>query len=229
MSLLRVEDVHKSYDDLRVLRGITFQMDRGEIKVIIGPSGTGKSTLLNILSGVDLGYTGGAKVFGRPPSDLSVKKMRGIVFQEHKMDGYLSGREHLLAHGSFYKIPKKEIEAASTKLLGFMDLKDCANRPVKTYSSGMIRRLEIARALLHKPKVLLLDEPTSDLDVNIKKKIWQHLKELKAGFNLSVLLATHDLKEAAELGDRVIILENGAKKAELSKNQVNEKRLTEMI
>jgi len=227
--ILQVHGLVKQYPEKRAVDSISFKLKMGEFLVLLGENGSGKSTLINILAGVDLNYSGNAKVFGVLPSNLHAKKKRGVVFQEHKLDSYLSGKEHLLAHGFFYKMPKKEIEEASAKLLKFVHLEDYADKPIKTYSAGMIRRLEIARALLHNPTILLLDEPTSDLDSGIKKKIWQYLKELKKDLNLSVLLATHDLKEAAELSDRIIVLENGKKKLELSKKQINEKMLSEII
>lgn len=221
---LVIKDLSRVFNGRTALSNVSFELNEGEFLAILGRNGAGKSTLINILADILQPSSGSIELFEKSVSDIEAKKLRGVVFQEHKLEGLFTGKEILVIHGLYYGLSKKQSEDEAEKILSFMELLEYANKRITTYSVGMKRRLEVGRALLHKPRLLLLDEPTSDLDIEIREKIWALLRKMKNEFKLSILLSTHDLTEAKELADRVIVLENGnivkeVKKQNISKNE----------
>ena len=226
---LTVRNLTKKYGNVEAVSDISFTVRPHEIFALIGPNGSGKTTALNIFAGVDKPTSGQAEIMGVKPFNQSAKKIRGVVFQEHVLEGFYTGRETLLIHGILYGVEKKELEKQAHELLGFMEINDYADKLVKTYSLGMRRRLDISRALIHKPKLLLLDEPTINLDPSIKLKIWDYIAELKRKFNLSVLLVTQDIDEAVKMADRVIVFKDGKILSVLSKKEINKAGLEKLL
>ena len=227
--VLKAEGLCRQFGDKKAVDNVSFSLKEGEFLVLLGKNGSGKTTALNIFAGVDKPTSGQAEIMGVKPFNQSAKKIRGVVFQEHVLEGFYTGRETLLIHGILYGVEKKELEKQAHELLGFMEINDYADKLVKTYSLGMRRRLDISRALIHKPKLLLLDEPTINLDPSIKLKIWDYIAELKRKFNLSVLLVTQDIDEAVKMADRVIVFKDGKILPVLSKKEINKAGLEKLL
>lgn len=204
---IEVKNLTKDFSEKVVLENIFFKLKAGECLAIVGENGSGKSTLINIISDIIKASSGEIKIFGMPHNLLEAKRLRGIVFQENRFEGVFSGREILTFQGMLYGLSREERKKNIKKFLALVELTKAADKQVNTYSAGMKKRLELAKALIAKPKLLLLDEPTSNLDVKIKRKIWNYINEAKQKLSLSILLATHDLKEALELSDRIILLD----------------------
>lgn len=204
---IEVKNLTKDYEGKRVLDGLSFRLKEGECLAIVGENGSGKSTLINSLADILKPSGGEMLFFGKKYNLPESKRLRGIVFQENRFDGLFSGKEVLEFQGMFYGLGRQKIEENSRVLLRLVDLVDASKKQVLTYSAGMKKRLEIAKALMGEPKILLLDEPTSELDANIKQKIRDYIKQAKDRFRLTVLLATHDLMEALKISNRIIVLD----------------------
>ncbi len=213
-SIIEVKDLTKIYDQGNVLAvdDISFDIKKGEIFALLGPNGAGKTTTISILATL-LSYTNG-KVFVND-YDVSkdpdkVRKSIGIVFQEPSSDGDMTGWENLELHGVLYGMSKKARQDKIRDVLKLVDLEDKADIFVKNYSGGMKRRLEIARGLIHEPRVLFLDEPTLGLDPQTRRKIWEKIKELnQSDSKMTILITTHYMEEADELADRICIMDHG--------------------
>jgi len=206
-----VKDLVKKFGDIVAVNHIDFKVEYGEIFGFLGPNGAGKTTTINILvtlmkpsSGE--AYVGGYNVIENP---IKVRELIGIVFQDNTVDRNLTGWENLYIHGLIYGLKGGELEKRIENALEFVELKKFGNEVVKNYSGGMIRRLEIARALLHRPKILFLDEPTLGLDPQTRAKIWDYISSLREEFNVTIFLTTHYMDEADRLCDRVAIIDHG--------------------
>jgi len=190
---------------------VNLEINNGEIFGLLGPNGAGKTTLIHML-GTILPPTGGAaKVAG---SDIhkdpdGVRKAIGIVFQEPSLDNRLTGRENLDFHGRMYGMTKDQRSERINKVLEIVELKDRANVLVQNYSGGMKRRLEMARGLMHHPKILFLDEPTLGLDPQTRRVIWEHIRMLNEVEKVTIILTTHYIEEADYLCNRVAIIDHG--------------------
>lgn len=206
---IEVENLSKTYENVKALDNVSLQLPKGACLAVIGENGSGKSTLINIIASIVKPSNGSAKIFNKSCFSVDAKKERGIVFQEHKTSLFLTGEETLTIQGMLYGLSKKESKKKASELMQFVGLEEHAKDAVQTYSAGMKRRLEIAKGLVHNPKILLLDEPTGDLDVGIRQKIWKHINDLRKNYNLTVLLSTHDMNEALELADEILVLKNG--------------------
>lgn len=186
-------------------------IDYGEIFGLLGPNGAGKSTTLNMLCTILPPTSGTAIVNGydvrREPA--MVRQSIGIVFQDPSLDDRLTGRENLELHAVLYGIPRDEARKRIDNMLSIVDLADRANDYVSTYSGGMRRRLEIARGLLHYPKVLFLDEPTIGLDLQTREYIWDYIESLIKREKITVVLTTHYMEEADRLCSRIAIVDHG--------------------
>lgn len=191
------------------LKGINLDIPRGSIFGLLGPNGAGKSTLINILAGLVLKTSGDAFVWGHEVAadSRNARASIGVVPQELNLDAFFTPRELLEVQAGLYGVPKKE--RITDELLAAVNLTDKANAYARTLSGGMRRRLMVAKAMVHNPPVLVLDEPTAGVDVELRKALWEYVRKLnKAG--TTVLLTTHYLEEAEELCDRVAIINHGA-------------------
>lgn len=190
---------------------VSFSVESGEIFGFLGPNGAGKSTTMMILTTL-LKPTSGKTLISGFDVTSDPKKVReniGYVQQETTVDEYLTGRENLLLQAKLNHIPKNEINARIDAVLELIELSDKQHDSVVTYSGGMRKRLDIAGGLLHRPKVLFLDEPTVGLDIQTRRKIWKYLKKIHDEFEMTIFLTTHYMEEADQLCDRVGIIDGG--------------------
>jgi len=207
---LKVEGLKKSYKKVHALKGISFEIKRGELFSLLGPNGAGKTTTIRILTGLTNPDEGSIFIFEQKLSknEISAKKLIGYVPQQVNLDVELTVYENLLIHGLLFGMSLREIKEQIEELLTLADLADRRSAKVKELSGGMRRRLLIVRALLHRPKILLLDEPTVGLDPHIRRKIWHLIKQIQEK-GASILLTTHYMEEAEYLSDRVAFIFNG--------------------
>jgi len=204
----------KVYDGVTAIEGLSFQVFAGEVFGLVGPNGAGKSTTLRILITILRPTTGHANVLGHDvvrEADC-VRHLIGYVPQERAIDRFLTGREHLLLLGDLYHLPKSETKRRIAEILKLVNLETHADRPAKTYSGGMKRKLDIACGLLPNPKVLFLDEPTLGLDVQSRLRIWDYVRRLRER-GITIVMTTNYLDEADQLCDRLAIIDGGRIKA----------------
>lgn len=205
MSSLSVKELHKSFGDTHAVNGISFDVPEGSFFAFLGPNGAGKSTTLSMICSLLKPDSGSIEIFGKPVSDPSIKKDIGVVFQDPMLDNVLTVRENLTYRASMYGIPDREIPECVEKALEACDATEFADRKYSKLSGGMRRRADIARALVHSPKLLLLDEPTAGLDPQTRKVMWDSIIRLNRESGMTILLTTHYMEEAAEADDVVII------------------------
>lgn len=200
----------RRFGDFTAVDGVDFQVEQGEIFGFLGPNGAGKSTTINMLCTMLRPTAGTAAIDGhdvvRDPG--GVRRSIGIIFQDASLDDRLTGRENLKFHAMLYDVPGDVFRRRSEELLAMVDLTDKAGETVRTYSGGMKRRLEIARGLLHHPRVLFLDEPTIGLDPQTRRHIWQYLLKLRAQEGVTMFMTTHYMDEA-EHCDRIAVIDHG--------------------
>lgn len=206
---IEARGVVKRYDGVTALDGVDLAVPRGGCFGLLGPNGAGKTTLVSILATLARPDAGSARLLGRDvvSERAAVRGLLGIVFQESALDRDLTGREHLDLHARLYHLDgrRRRVEEA----LEGVGLVEAADRPVRGWSGGMRRRLELARGLLHRPPVLFLDEPTLGLDVAARAAIWERLRTLRDGGGTTLFLTTHSMEEADALCDRLAILDRG--------------------
>lgn len=200
----------KGGEKLAAVDDISFSVEEGEIFGFLGPNGAGKSTTINILATIDKPTAGDAFVnhFSVSKDRDEVRKSIGIVFQDSSLDDRLTACENLKFHAMLYGVPKADYGKRMPEVLKLVDLYSRRNTIVKNFSGGMKRRLEIARGLLHYPSVLFLDEPTTGLDPQTRKLLWEYLYEIKKERDMTVMMTTHYLEEA-ENCDRIAIIDHG--------------------
>jgi ABC-2 type transport system ATP-binding protein len=208
--ILEVKNLTKKFGDFTAVNSISFSIDKGEVFGLVGPNGAGKTTTIKILTTLLPPTSGEALIGGYNvvKNATRVRRIIGYVPQLLSADGNLTGYENLLIFAKLYDIPSKERQARINDSLHFMGLNDFAGKMVKSYSGGMIRRLEIAQAVLHNPKVLILDEPTVGLDPGARDSVWEYVKTL-AGYGTSVLMTTHYMEEADAMCNKVAIMNRG--------------------
>ena len=201
----------KKFNGLVAVDHINFKVKSGEILGLLGPNGAGKTTTINMLITLLKPTEGTAYVSGfdirREPE--KIRERIGVVFQDMTVDRNLTGYENMWLHGKLYNIPEKELKRRIKELLEFVELEKWANVELRKYSGGMIRRLEIARGLLHTPEILFLDEPTLGLDPQTRAHIWDYIRRTKKEKNMTILLTTHYMDEAEKLCDRIAIIDHG--------------------
>ena len=204
-----VRGLVKRYGDVTALDGLDLHVPRGACFGLLGPNGAGKTTAIHILCTLANPTQGLARVLGYDVTRdrAAVRARLGLVFQEASLDRELSARENLDIHARLYHLPDRRRRVE--EMLALVDLAADAGRPVRHFSGGMKRRLEIARGLLHAPDVLFLDEPTLGLDIRARRAIWDHLRKIRAGRDLTIVLTTHYLEEADALCDEVAIIDRG--------------------
>ncbi|HNX17488.1 MAG TPA: ATP-binding cassette domain-containing protein [Methanoregula sp.] len=208
---IQVTDLTRRFGDLTAVDTISFTIEQGEIFGLLGPNGAGKTTTLSMLSTMLEPTSGTAEIMGTDiqKDQDGVRKAIGIVFQDQSLDEELTAWENMDFHGRLYRIPKEVREPRIEKLLKLVELFDRKNDIVKTFSGGMRRRLEIARGLLHHPRVLFLDEPTLGLDPQTRNHLWQYIEVLAKEKNITIILTTHYMEEADRLCNRIAIIDHG--------------------
>jgi ABC-2 type transport system ATP-binding protein len=206
-----VEGLVKRYKQVRALDGVSFAVHEGEVFGLLGPNGAGKSTTVRILATLTRPDAGRAEVAGYDVRGEAgrVRRAIGYVPQDSGVDQYGTGRENLMLQGHVQGMGGAELKQRVTDLLGLVGIADAADRIVKTYSGGMRRRLDIALGLVHRPRVLFLDEPTTGLDPEARVQMWTEVGRLARQESLTILLTTHYLEEADELADRLAIVSRG--------------------
>ncbi|WP_085522478.1 ATP-binding cassette domain-containing protein [Tuberibacillus sp. Marseille-P3662] len=209
-NIIEVEDLKKRYKDVEAVKGVDLQVKTGEIFGFLGPNGAGKSTTINMLSTIIRPSEGIARVNGydNVKQKNDVRASIGLIFQESTLDEKLTANENLKLHCKFYGVEKDKREARIQEVLEIVDLTDKRSNIVQTFSGGMKRRLEIARGLLHYPRVLFLDEPTVGLDPQTRNHIWEYILKLKEKAGITIFLTTHYMDEA-EICDRVAVMDHG--------------------
>jgi ABC-2 type transport system ATP-binding protein len=208
--MIRVNNLVKNYETTIAVDDVTFDVKEGEIFGLLGPNGAGKSTIIKILVTILKANKGSAFIngFDVVKDQNKVRRSIGIIFQDPSLDIRLTGWENLYFHSRLYHVPPKDIKSRISTSLDLVGLSDRQRDLVATYSGGMKRRLEIARGIIHTPKVLFLDEPTIGLDPQTRKYIWKYLSDLRKKEKLTMLLTTHYMEEA-EICDRIAIIDNG--------------------
>ncbi|MET1231636.1 MAG: ATP-binding cassette domain-containing protein [Candidatus Limnocylindrales bacterium] len=208
--IIQVDDLARSFGSIEAVRGVTFGVEAGEIFGFLGPNGAGKTTTINMLCTLLKPSRGSARVDGHDVTRdrAEVRRAIGLVFQQTTLDEYLSADQNLRFHAYAYGLPRDVRERRMTELMAMVDLADRRSGSVRTYSGGMKRRLEIARGLLHHPKVLFLDEPTLGLDPQTRRHIWDYLLRLRDQEGLTIFLTTHYMDEA-EHADRIAVIDHG--------------------
>ena len=210
-SILQTQSLTKRFGTLTAVDNLSISIDSGEMFGLVGPNGAGKTTVLKMLTTLLPPTAGNASIAG---FDIvhhapQVRKIIGYVPQFLSADGALTGYENLLIFTKLYNIPRSERKSRINQALEFMGLSNVSGKLVRDYSGGMIRRLEIAQSMLHRPRVLFLDEPTIGLDPVARKTVWKHIQELQSEYGTTILLTTHYMDEADELCDRVAIMHLG--------------------
>ena len=207
---ISVSALTKKYGEIEAVRGIDFEVTAGETFGFLGPNGAGKSTTIKILCTLADPTSGSARVAGHDVvrERDTVRRNIGLVFQDTTLDNYLTGAQNLRFHAALYGVPVAAVEPRMRQVLEMVGLWDRRDSVVMTYSGGMKRRLEIARGLLHAPRVLFLDEPTVGLDPQTRASIWEYINELKSREDITIFLTTHYMDEA-EHCDRIAIIDHG--------------------
>ncbi len=211
MNAIETMDLTKKFGNLTAVNNVNIIVEQGTIFGLLGPNGAGKSTIISMLCTILKPTSGTALVNGydivKYPSQ--VRKSIGIVFQDPSVDDRLTGKENLEMHADLYGVPISEKKSQIDKVLELVELSDRSNDLVRNYSSGMRRRLEIARSLVHTPKVLFLDEPTIGLDPQSRDHIWSYIRELMEHEDVTIVLTTHYMEEADKLCKQVAIVDHG--------------------
>ncbi len=224
MDILETHELTRSFKDLVAVDHLTINIPAGEAFGLLGPNGAGKTTAIKMLTTLLEPSSGTACVDGwdirKHPA--AVRRAIGYVPQILSADGSLTGYENLLISAKLYDVPRADRESKIRSALEFMGLAEAAGRLVREYSGGMIRRLEIAQAVLHRPRVLFLDEPTVGLDPIARKSVWQLVTDLRTEFGITILLTTHFMEEADNLCDRVAIMDQGIIRAMGSPSELKE-------
>ncbi|HVZ67204.1 MAG TPA: ATP-binding cassette domain-containing protein [Patescibacteria group bacterium] len=210
-NIIDVNELNKKFKDFTAVNNISFDVRRREIFAFLGPNGAGKSTTIKMLTTLLDPTSGTIKIDGSNPSQNKdgVRKSFGIVFQDPSLDDDLTAYENMKLHAVLYSVPSKTQKDRIKTLLEFVELWDRKNDLVKTFSGGMKRRLEIARGLLHHPKILFLDEPTLGLDPQTRNHMWTYIKDVNKKEGMTVFFTTHYMEEAERIADRIAIIDHG--------------------
>jgi ABC-2 type transport system ATP-binding protein len=207
---ITVRDLAKNFGEVRAVQGVSFEVATGEVFGFLGPNGAGKTTTINMLCTLAKPTSGVATVAGhdvvRERDD--VRRHIGLVFQDPTLDGYLTAAQNLRLHADLYGVQSDLVRPRMRQVMEMVGLWDRKDSPVATFSGGMRRRLEIARGLMHSPRVLFLDEPTIGLDPQTRRSIWGYIRELKEREEITIFMTTHYMDEA-EWCDRIAIMDHG--------------------
>ncbi len=232
-SMIEVKNLVKKFGDFTAVKDVSFEVKKGEIFAFLGPNGAGKSTTIKMLTTLLQPTSGAIKVDGNDPvaHPKEVRRSFGIVFQDPSLDDELTAWENMEFHGVLYGVEKKLRRQRIDELMAFVELSDRKNSLVKEFSGGMKRRLEIARGLIHHPKIIFLDEPTLGLDPQTRNHMWSYLQSLNQSEGVTIFFTTHYMEEAARVAQRIAIIDHGvivaSGTAESLTKQTNTKTLEE--
>jgi ABC-2 type transport system ATP-binding protein len=209
--MIHVENLVKTFGEVKAVDGVSFDVASGEIFAFLGPNGAGKTTTIQMLTTLQRPTAGSMKLDGLDPvtNQLEARRTFGIVFQDPSLDSELTAYENMELHGVLYHVPRRVRDERIELLLKLFELWERKDSYVKTFSGGMKRRLEIARGLLHTPKILFLDEPTLGLDPQSRNQLWTHVKHLNETEGVTVFLTTHYMDEAERVAHRIAIIDHG--------------------
>ena len=209
--MIDVDQLTKRFDDFEAVRGVSFDVEPGEVFGFLGPNGAGKTTTINMLCTLARPTSGRATVAGHDVvlERDDVRRNIGLVFQDPTLDGYLTASQNLRLHAELYGVESDLVDQRMRQMLEMVSLWDRRDHAVMTFSGGMRRRLEIARGLMHSPRVLFLDEPTIGLDPQTRSSIWGYIRELREREEITIFMTTHYMDEA-EYCDRIAIMDSGS-------------------
>lgn len=209
--MIEVRNLSKSFGEVAAVADVSFEVAAGEIFAFLGPNGAGKTTTIQMLTTLLRPTSGTIAVDGLDPvaRPLDVRRRFGIVFQDPSLDGELTAAENMDLHGVLYHVPRRVRAERAEALLKLFELWERRHDRVKVFSGGMKRRLEIARALLHTPKILFLDEPTLGLDPQSRNQLWTHVRHLNETESVTVFLTTHYMDEAERVAQRIAVIDHG--------------------
>jgi len=229
--MIRVANLVKEFGKTAAVQDISFEVAEGEIFAFLGPNGAGKTTTIKMLTTLLKPTRGTLELDGLDPATNKneVRKRFGIVFQDPSLDNELTAYENMDFHGVLYKVPRALRRERIEKLLKLFELWDRRGDLIKTFSGGMRRRLEIARGLLHTPKILFLDEPTLGLDPQTRNQLWNHVRQLNTEERVTVFLTTHYMDEAERMAHRIAIIDHGKIIAQGSPEQLRHETQTDSL
>jgi multidrug/hemolysin transport system ATP-binding protein len=228
--IIIVENLKKSYGNVKAVNGIDFFVNEGELFAFLGPNGAGKTTTIDIICTLLAPDAGTVTVNGYKlgKNDDRIRQCIGVVFQDSILDNLLTVKENLFTRGSFYGMPQRQLAEAVKRAADAADVLSFINRPYGKLSGGQRRRADIARALVNTPKVLFLDEPTTGLDPQTRKSVWDTIRNLQKDTGMTVFLTTHYMEEAAS-ADYVAIIDNGYISAKGTPGELREKYSTDTL
>jgi ABC-2 type transport system ATP-binding protein len=228
MNIIEVKNLVKKFDDITAVDNISFGVEEGIIFAFLGPNGAGKTTTIKMFTTLLRPTSGKILINSYDPvaSPDEVRCSFGIIFQDPSLDDELTAFENLEFHGILYDVPRKIRRERISELLKLVELEKRRNDLVKEFSGGMKRRLEIARGLLHHPKIIFLDEPTLGLDPQTRNHLWSYIKDMNQKEGITVFFSTHYLEEAEKMADRIAIIDNGVIVAEGSAQALREQTST---
>ena len=229
--MIRVEHLVKRFGEVVAVDDVSFEVGRGEVFAFLGPNGAGKTTTIRMLTTLLRPTSGRLELDGLDPTVKrdEVRQRFGVVFQDPSLDQELTAWENMEIHGVLYGVPRKVRRERAEELLKLFELWERRDALVKTFSGGMRRRLEIARGLLHTPKVLFLDEPTLGLDPQSRSQMWTHVKKLNESDRVTVFLTTHYMDEAERVADRIAVIDHGRIVATGSPAELKERTNTDSL
>lgn len=222
--IIEVKNLVKKFDDITAVDNISFGVEKGDIFAFLGPNGAGKTTTIKIFTTLLSPTSGQVLINGFDPvaDPDNVRRSFGIIFQDPSLDDELTAFENLEFHGMLYDVPKKIRRARIDELLKVVELEKRRNDLVKEFSGGMKRRLEIARGLLHHPKIIFLDEPTLGLDPQTRNHLWSYIKDMNQKEGITVFFSTHYMEEAERMASQIAVIDYGKIIAEGSAEKLKE-------
>lgn len=229
-NIIEVKNLKKSYGNVKAVKGISFRVEKGELFAFLGLNGAGKSTTINILCQI-INKDSGEVIIDGLNADKDGEKIKnkiGIVFQKSVLDNELTVLQNLYSRASLYPMSKEEADIKIKELTRLLDFSDILKRPYGKLSGGQRRKVDIARALLHNPEILFLDEPTTGLDPSTRVMVWETLYSLKAKTDLTIFLTTHYMEEVAK-ADYVVILDEGLVSASGSPDELKSKYTSDIL
>ncbi len=229
--MIRVQNLVKKFGEFAAVNDISFEVHQGEIFAFLGPNGAGKTTTIKMLTTLMKPTGGSVEIDGLDPQRKQHEARRrfGIVFQDPSLEWEMTAYENMEIHGVLYHVPHKTRVERTEELLKLFELWEKRNEPVKKFSGGMKRRLEIARGFLHTPKILFLDEPTLGLDPQSRNQLWTHVKRLNATEGTTVFLTTHYMDEADRVAQRIAVIDHGRIVAQGSPAELKEQTNTDSL
>jgi len=229
--MIHVHNLVKSFGSFTAVNDVSFEVAEGEIFAFLGPNGAGKTTTIKMLTTLLKPTSGSIRLDGLDPQTRQNEARRrfGIVFQDPSLDGDSSAWENMEIHGVLYHVPHKIRRQRTEELLKLFELWERRNEPVKKFSGGMKRRLEIARGFLHTPRILFLDEPTLGLDPQSRNQLWSHVKEVNEREKVTVFLTTHYMDEADRVAHRIGVIDHGKLVAQGTPREIKEQTGTESL